>query len=70
MRTIRIITDTMGTIMEAGIMVTVADMGEGEGIGTTTRMVVMRIAEITVGRIVPVVVVVDVGAGAANRSRR
>jgi hypothetical protein len=33
-------------------------------------MVVMRIAEITVGRIVPVVVVVDVGAGAANRSRR
>jgi len=66
---IRIITDTMGTIMEAGIMVTVAAMGEGEGIGTITRMVVMRIAEITVGRIVPGVVV-DVGAGAANRSRR
>jgi hypothetical protein len=70
MRTIRIITDTMGTIMEAGIMVTVADMGEEEGIGTITRMVVMRIAEITVGRIVPGVVEVDVGAGAANRSRR
>jgi hypothetical protein len=69
MRTIRIITDTMGTIMEAGIMVTVAAMGEGEGIGTITRMVVMRIAEITVGQIVPGVVV-DVGAGAANRSRR
>ena len=66
---IRIITDTMVTTMEAGIMVTVAAMGEGEGIGTTTRMVVMRIAEITVGRIVPGVVV-DVGAGAANRSRR
>ena len=62
-------TATAATIMEAGIMVTVADMGEGEGIGTITRMVVMRIAEITVGRIVPGVVV-DVGAGAANRSRR
>jgi hypothetical protein len=59
-------TATAATIMEAGIMVTVADMGEGEGIGTITRMVVMRIAEITVGRIVPGVV----GAGAANRSRR
>jgi len=59
-------TATAATTMEAGIMVTVADMGEGEGIGTITRMVVMRIAEITVGRIVPGVV----GAGAANRSRR
>ena len=47
-------------------MVTVAAMGEEGGIGTTTRMVVMRIAEITVGQIVPVVVVV-VGA---SRSRR
>ena len=56
----------MGTIMEAGIMVTVAAMGEGEGIGIITRMVVMRIAEITVGQIVPGVV----GAGVANRSRR
>ena len=63
---IRIITDTMVTTMEAGIMVMVAVMGEEGGIGTTTRMVVMRIAEITVGRIVPGVV----GAGAANRSRR
>lgn len=59
-------TATAATTMEVGIMVTVADMGEGEGIGTITRMVVMRIAEITVGRIVPGVV----GAGAANRSRR
>jgi hypothetical protein len=66
MRTIRIITDTMDTIMEAGIMVTVAAMGEEGEIGTITRMVVMRIAEITVGQIVPGVVGVDVGAGAAN----
>ena len=56
----------MGTIMEAGIMVTVAAMGEEGGIGTTTRMVVMRIAEITVGRIVPGVV----GVVGASRSRR
>lgn len=63
-------TATAATTMEAGIMVTVAAMGEEGGIGTTTRMVVMRIAEITVGQIVPGVVGVDVGAGAANRSRR
>jgi hypothetical protein len=61
-------TATAATTMEAGIMVTVAAMVEGEGIGTITRMVVMRIAEITVGQIVPGVV--GVGAGAANRSRR
>ena len=46
-------TDMAVTTMEAGIMVTVAAMGEGEEIGTITRMVVMRIAEITVGRIAP-----------------
>jgi len=59
-------TATAATIMEAGIMVTVAAMGEGEGIGTITRMVVMRIAEITVGQIVPGVV----GVVGASRSRR
>ena len=59
-------TATAATTMEAGIMVTVAAMGEEGGIGTTTRMVVMRIAEITVGQIVPVVV----GVVGASRSRR
>ena len=59
-------TATAATTMEAGIMVTVAAMGEGGGIGTITRMVVMRIAEITVGRIVPGVV----GVVGASRSRR
>ena len=48
---IRIITDTTVTTMEAGIMVMVAVMGEGEGIGTTIQMVVMRTAAITVGQI-------------------
>ena len=47
-------------------MVMAGDMGEGEGIGTTIRMGGMRIAEITVGQIVPVVVVV---AGADDASR-
>ena len=59
-------TATAATTMEAGIMVTVVAMVEGEGIGTITRMVVMRIAEITVGRIVPGVV----GVAGASRSRR
>ena len=59
-------TATAATTMEAGIMVTVVAMVEGEGIGTITRMVVMRIAEITVGRIVPGVV----GVVGASRSRR
>jgi len=53
---IRIITDTMVTTMEAGIMVMVAVMGEEEGIGTTTQMVVMRIVGTTVEQIVLVVV--------------
>jgi hypothetical protein len=48
---IRIITDTTVTTMEAGIMVMVAVMGEEEGIGTTTQMVVMRIVATTVGQI-------------------
>jgi len=47
----RIITDTMVTTMEAVIMVTVAAMGEEEGIGTTIQMVVMRIVATTVGQI-------------------
>jgi len=47
------------------IMATEADTRVEVGIGTTTRMVVMRIAEITVGRIVPGVVV-DVGAGGVS----
>jgi hypothetical protein len=66
MRMIRIIMVTTVTTMGVGIMATEADTREEVGIGTTTRMVVMRIAEITVGRIVPgVVVVAD-----ASRSRR
>ena len=48
---IRIITDTMVTTMEAGIMVMVVVMGEEGGIGTTTQMVVMRIVATTVGQI-------------------
>jgi hypothetical protein len=48
---IRIITDTMVTTMEAGIMVMVVVMGEEVGIGTTTQMVVMRIVATTVGQI-------------------
>jgi len=47
----RIITDTMVTTMEAGIMVMVVVMGEEGGIGTTTQMVVMRIVATTVGQI-------------------
>ena len=62
---IRIITDTMGTIMEVGIMVTVAAMGEEEGIGTTIQMVVMRIVVTTVEQIVLGEVGV-VGAGVAS----
>jgi hypothetical protein len=62
---IRITTDTMGTIMEAGIMVTVAAMGEEEGIGTTIQMVVMRIVATTVGQIAHGEVGV-VGAGVAS----
>ena len=50
---IRIITGTMVTTMEAVIMVMVAVMGEEEGIGTTTQMVVMRIVATTVGQIAP-----------------
>jgi hypothetical protein len=46
---IRIIMDTTVTTMEAGIMVMVAVMGEGGGIGTTIQMVVMRIVATTVG---------------------
>ena len=63
---IRIITDTTVTTMEAGIMVMVAVMGEEEGIGTTIQMVVMRIVGIIAARIA----LGEVGAGAANRSRR
>jgi len=59
----------MATTMEAVTTAMGVDTQEEVGIGITTRMVVMRIAAITVGRIVPGVVV-DVGAGAANRSRR
>jgi hypothetical protein len=69
MRTIRIIMVTTVTTMEVAIMVTVADMGEGEGIGTTTQMVVMRIVATTVGQIALGEVGVGV-AGAANRARR
>jgi len=65
MRMIRIITVTTVTTMGVGIMATEADTRVEVGIGTTTRMVVMRIAEITVGRIVPGVVV-DVGAGGVS----
>ena len=56
---------TTVTTMGVGIMATEADTRVEVGIGTTTRMVVMRIAEITVGRIVPGVVV-DVGAGGVS----
>ena len=62
---IRIITDTMVTTMEAGIMVMVAVMGEEEGIGTTIRMVVMRIVATTVVQIALGEVGV-VGAGVAS----
>jgi len=48
---IRIITDTMVTTMEAGIMVMVVVMGEEGGTGTTIRMGVMRIVATTVGQI-------------------
>ena len=48
---IRIITDTMVTTMEAGIMVMAGAMGEEEGIGTTIQMVVMRIVGIIAARI-------------------
>jgi hypothetical protein len=62
---IRIITDTMGTIMEADIMVMVGAMGEEEGIGTTIQMGVMRIVATTVGQIALGEVGV-VGAGVAS----
>jgi len=61
----RIITDTMVTTMEAGIMVMVVVMGEEGGIGTTTQMVVMRIVATTVGQIALGEVGV-VGAGVAS----
>jgi hypothetical protein len=48
---IRIIMVTTVTTMGVVIMATEADTRVEVGIGTTTRMVVMRIAEITVGRI-------------------
>ena len=64
---IRIITGTMVTTMEAVIMVMVAVMGEGGGIGTTIQMVVMRIVATTVGQIaLGEVGVVVVGAGVAS----
>ena len=62
---IRIITDTMVTTMEAGIMVMVAVMGEEGGIGTTIQMVVMRIVGIIAARIALGEVGV-VGAGVAS----
>lgn len=65
---IRIITDTMVTTMEAVIMVMVAVMGEEEGIGTTTQMVVMRIVATTVGQIaLGEVEAVVVGVGGVSR---
>ena len=48
---IRIITDTIVTTMEAGIMVMAGAMGEEEGIGTTIQMVVMRNVATTVVQI-------------------
>jgi hypothetical protein len=48
---IRIIMVTTVTTMGVVIMATEADTRVEVGIGTTTRMVVMRIAEITVVRI-------------------
>ena len=62
---IRIITDTTVTTMEAVIMVMVAVMREGGGIGTTIQMVVMRIVATTVEQIVLGEVGV-VGAGVAS----
>jgi hypothetical protein len=59
---IRIITDTMVTTMEAVIMVMVAAMVEGGGIGTTIQMVVMRIVATTVGQIA----LGEVGVGVAG----
>jgi hypothetical protein len=54
--------------MEAGIMVMVAVMGEEEGIGTTTQMVVMRIVATTVGQIaLGEVEAVVVGVGGVSR---
>jgi hypothetical protein len=65
---IRIITDTMVTTMEAGIMVMVVVMGEEGGIGTTTQMVVMRIVATTVGQIaLGEVGAVVVGVGGVSR---
>jgi hypothetical protein len=65
---IRIITDTMVTTMEAGIMVMVVVMGEEGGIGTTTQMVVMRIVATTVGQIaLGEVEAVVVGVGGVSR---
>ena len=64
----RIITDTMVTTMEAGIMVMVVVMGEEGGIGTTTQMVVMRIVATTVGQIaLGEVEAVVVGVGGVSR---
>ena len=62
---IRIITDTIVTTMEAGIMVMAGAMGEEEGIGTTIQMVVMRTVATTVVQIALGEVGV-VGAGAAS----
>jgi hypothetical protein len=65
---IRIITDTMVTTMEAVIMVMVAAMVEGGGIGTTIQMVVMRIVATTVGQIaLGEVEAVVVGVGGVSR---
>jgi ABC-type transport system involved in Fe-S cluster assembly fused permease/ATPase subunit len=57
--------DMVATTMEEAIMVMVAVMGEGGGIGTTIQMVVMRIAATTVGQIALGEVGV-VGAGVAS----
>jgi len=60
---------TTVTTMGVVIMATEADTRVEVGIGITIQMVGTRIVGTTVGQIVPGVVV-DVGAGAANRSRR
>jgi hypothetical protein len=58
----------MVTTMEAVIMVMVGAMGEEEGIGTTTQMVVMRIVATTVGQIaLGEVGAVVVGVGGVSR---
>jgi hypothetical protein len=50
-RTLMYPMDMVATTMEEAIMVMVAVMGEGGGIGTTIQMVVMRIVVTTVGQI-------------------